>query len=105
MSIEERKMSGKRVIELKDGSGKREVQKEQQGGRVHSPLTTGGGMKGTLNQACPWAIISILLSLWVGESADIVSMFKKRLKESRRTLRPCRQILKWLTIMHQEAEN
>lgn len=60
-------MRGKRVIELKDGSGKREVQREQQGGRVHWPITRGGG---TLNQACPWAIIPILLSPWVGESAD-----------------------------------
>lgn len=71
-------MKGKRVIELKDGSGKREVQREQQGDRVHTPITM-GGVKGTLNQACPWAIIPILLSPWVGESADIVSMFKKRL--------------------------
>lgn len=45
MSIEERKMRGKRVIELKDGSGKREVQREQQGGRVHLPITRGEGWR------------------------------------------------------------
>lgn len=43
MSIEERKMRGKRVIELKDRSGKREVQREQQGGRVHYVCNEGEG--------------------------------------------------------------
>lgn len=35
-------MRGKRVIELKDGSGKREVQREQQEGRVRLPVTRKG---------------------------------------------------------------